>query len=386
MFQEPPKLKSIFFTGFLMSLHLALTAYVNSSFLSEYFSEKTVGLLFTFGSIAAIIAFLLIPRALRRLGGYKFLLGAVASSAILLFLLSIEKSAWVIVPAFVLYITFNNIIIFSLDELVEIFSKNSRVGKIRGLYLAIASSAWVVAQIILGKILGNFSFRVVYFISFEIMTFLLIFAFFFLRKIPDPKYDRARILGFVKKFFKNKNLARSYKINFLLQFFYAWMVIYTPIYLSSHLGFTWKEIAMIFTIMLTPFVFMPIPLGKYADKIGERKMLMFGFAIASLATFSIFFIKLHAVWLWALLLFTSRIGAATIEVMSDVYFFKHIDPENDEFIGLYRNTMPVAYVLAPLLAFLVFSFTPSFNYIYIILGGIMLYGVYLASTIRKGDI
>ena len=58
-----------------MSLHLALTAYVNSSFLSEYFSEKTVGLLFTFGSIAAIIAFLLIPRALRRLGGYKFLLG-----------------------------------------------------------------------------------------------------------------------------------------------------------------------------------------------------------------------------------------------------------------------------------------------------------------------
>src|SRR3989338_4447178 len=29
------------------------------------------------------------------------------------------------------------------------------------------------------------------------------------------------------------------------------MVIYTPIYLSSHLGFTWKEIAMIFTIMLS---------------------------------------------------------------------------------------------------------------------------------------
>jgi MFS family permease len=164
------------------------------------------------------------------------------------------------------------------------------------------------------------------------------------------------------------------------------MVIYTPIYLYAHLGFNWKEIATIFTIMLLPFVLIQFPLGKYSDKIGEKKMLILGFLVASIATLSLFFIKKSEVWIWAVALFTTRIGAAIIEIMSDVYFFKHITKENDEFIAIYRNTAPVSYVLAPFVAFIVFSFIPLFNFIFIILGTLMLYGVYLSSTIKRGDI
>ncbi|MDP2789103.1 MAG: hypothetical protein Q8O46_03585, partial [bacterium] len=101
---------------------------------------------------------------------------------------------------------------------------------------------------------------------------------------------------------------------------------------------------------------------------------------------SLFFIKQPEIWIWALFLFITRIGASTIEIMSDVYFFKHITPENDEFIGIYRNTAPFAYILAPLVAFLIFTFAPSFNFIYLILGAFMLYGIYLSSTIRRSDI
>jgi hypothetical protein len=82
----------------------------------------------------------------------------------------------------------------------------------------------------------------------------------------------------------------------------------------------------------------------------------------------------------------TRIGAALVEVMSDVYFFKHIRAKNDEFIGVYRNTVPTAYILGPVVAFFVFEFVPTFNFIFLVLGTFMLYGVYLASTIRKGDI
>ena len=386
MFKENKKLKNIFFAGFLLSLHLALTAYVNSSFLSLFLEEKNVGFLYILGFIISIIALLLIPKILSKIGGYKLLLWSAGLNTISLLFLSMSKNIWVIIPMFVFYLTLNTMIIFLLDELLQIFSKNSGVGKIRGFYITILSLAWIIAQSVSGTILNNFSFSILYFISFVIMAIFFVISFFFLKNLPDPKYDRIPILQSLKIFFKNKNLVRSYKINFLLQFFYAFMVIYTPIYLNAHLGFTWREIGMIFAIMLTPFIILPLPLGKYSDKIGERKMLIFGFALASLATLFLFFIKQHEIWIWALALFITRIGASTIEIMSDVYFFKHITPENDELIGIYRNTTPVAYILAPLVAFMIFTFTPSFNFIYIILGVIMLFGVYLSSTIQKNDI
>jgi MFS family permease len=164
------------------------------------------------------------------------------------------------------------------------------------------------------------------------------------------------------------------------------MVIYTPIYLSIYLGFSWKEIGFIFVIMLLPFLFMPINLGKYADQIGERKIIMFGFIIAALATLSLFFITEHSIFIWAFLLFFTRVGAASIEPMNDAYFFKHIKPENEEFISVYRSASPVAYLIAPLLALVIFYFVPAFNFIFLILGALMLCGVYLASTIKKKDI
>jgi MFS family permease len=81
----------------------------------------------------------------------------------------------------------------------------------------------------------------------------------------------------------------------------------------------------------------------------------------------------------------TRIGAATIDVMSDAYFFKHIKPENEEFVGVYRSALPISFIVGPVVAFIVLTFVPAFNFIYLALGAVMLYGVYLSSTIRKSD-
>jgi MFS family permease len=386
MFKENSKLKNIFLLGFLLSLHLALISYVNSSFLSTFSGEKDVSLIYILGSATSLLVLFFIPQVLGKIGEYKFLLWSSGLNALSLLLLSTLKSSSGIIPVFVFYFTLNYLIIFALDELLQIFSKNSSMGQVRGLYLTIVNSAWVISQIASGKILSGFSFSTLYFVAFVIMALFFLTAFWGLKNLNDPKYDKVLAWKSFKNFFANKNLSRAYKINFLLQFFYVWMVIYTPIYLYAHLGFNWKEIATIFTIMLLPFVLIQFPLGKYSDKIGEKKMLILGFLIASFATLSLFFIKKHEIWIWATMLFTTRIGAAIIEVMSDVYFFKHITKENDEFIAIYRNTAPVSYVLAPFIAFIVFSFIPSFNFIFIILGALMLCGVYLSSTIKRNDI
>ena len=218
------------------------------------------------------------------------------------------------------------------------------------------------------------------------MTLFFFLSLFTLKNISDPRYDKIKTIKFVGRFFKNKNLFRIYGINFLLQFFYSWMVIYTPIYLFAYLDFDWKQIGMIFSVMLLPFIIFPFPLGKYSDKIGERKLLMLGFFMTAFFTFILFFIQKHEVWIWALVLFATRAGASTIETMSDAYFFKHIKPENEEFVGVYRSVPSMAYIIGPLSASLVFLLVPSFNFIFLILGALMLCGIYLSGTISKSDI
>ena len=380
------KLKIIFLIGFLFSFHSALVSYVNSTFLASFLGERNVGLVYTTASIAAILALLLVPKLLKRIGGYKFLLATALLSALSLLFIATNKNAFSVIFVFIFYSALNSLIIFILDEFLEIFSSNGIVGRERGLYLTIINSAWIIAQIFSGRILSNTSFSFLYLIGFSLMFALFIIAFIFLRKIPDPNYKKVPAWGSIKRFFQNKKLSSAYKMNFLLQFFYAWMIIYTPIYLSAHLNFSWTEIGTIFTIMLVPFVLIQFPLGKYSDKFGERKMLMLGFFIISLATTSLFFVTKHSVYLWALMLFGTRIGAAIVEVMSDIYFFKHVDKEDDGFISIYRNAGPVAYVLAPLIASSLFFLIPSFKFLFAVLGTMMLGGLYFASMIRKNDI
>ncbi|MDO8660230.1 MAG: MFS transporter [Candidatus Parcubacteria bacterium] len=378
--------KIIYWAGFIFSLPIALMSYINSSFISSFIDEKYVGAIYALGSIVSIITLLVINKTFSELGGYKFLLWVIGLDALAILLFAFSKSAWQAIILFISIFTLNILIIFSLDELLKIFSKDSTTGKIRGSYLTFANIAWIIAQLSLGTFLGDFSFKMIYLTGFVLMVLFFAITYLRLKNIPDPHYDKKNVKKYIKEFFKNKNLFRVYSLSFLLQFFYSWMVIYTPIYLSIHLGFAWQEIGIIFAIMLLPFVIIPLPLGKYSDKIGERKMLMLGFTIASLATLSLFFIRAHYIWLWAVLLFTTRVGAASIEVMNDVYFFKHIKIENEEYVGVYRSTAPVAYIIGPLSAFFVFLFIPSFNFIYLILGAIMLGGVYISSTIKKSDI
>lgn len=378
--------KIIYLAGFLFYIPIALSSYINSSFVSSFTGEKLIGVVYALGSALSILALLLAPKIINKIGGYRFLSWVVFFDALSFLGLVLAKNPLSIVALFIIGISLNTLIIFSLDEILKIFSQNSTTGKTRGTYLAICNVAWIMAQVASGTILGEFSFRAIYFISFLVMMALLLMSFLKLKKIPDPKYDNAKTSTYLKDFFKNKNLSRAYVLSFLLQFFFCWMVIYTPIYLYNYIGFSWRDLGMVFAIMLLPFSFIPFHMGKYADKIGERNLLMFGFMVTSVSTLSLFLIHTRTLWIWALLLFITRIGASTIEIMSDAYFFKHIRPENEEFIGVFRSASPVAYIIGPIIASIVFVFVPSFNFIYIVLGVFMLYGIYLSSTIEKSDI
>ena len=376
----------IYLVGLLFSLPVALASYINSSFIASFVGEKLVGIVYTASSVFSILFLLLAPKIWSKVGGYKFLLIAASLSSLSFLGLALTTHTFTTALIFILGFSMNTLVVFSLDEILKIFSKDSAIGKIRGKYLAICSVSWVLAQLASGTVLKSFTFQHIYLISFMVMLLFLIITFLKLRNIPDPVYANTNSLKYIKDFFQNKNLARAYIISFLLQFFFSWMIIYTPIYLSSYLHFSWREIGLIFAVMLTPFVFMPFPIGKYGDKFGERNILIWSFTLMTLSVLFMFFINNKDIIIWMLILFTTRLGASSAETMSDSYFFKHIKKENEEWVGVYRSALPFAYILGPLIASMLFYILPSFNYIYLVLGILMLFGVYISSTISHREI
>ena len=137
-----------------------------------------------------------------------------------------------------------------------------------------------------------------------------------------------------------------------------------------------------FTIMLSPFVILQFPLGEISDKyLGEKEILTAGFLITGLSTILLAFIDKPDFITWTAVLFTTRIGACAIEVMNETYFFKKISAKDSDIMGFFRNANPIAYMIAPISASTILYFV-GFNYLFLILGIIMLSGIYFSLSIK----
>ncbi|MFH1608952.1 MAG: MFS transporter [Patescibacteria group bacterium] len=372
----------IYSIGFLFSIPIALTSYINSSFLREYINNYYISIIYVIASIITIWALSRAPELLSKIGNRKSSLWFSFATFLSLILLAVGGSKIIVIPAFIAYFIFSNIFIASLDIFIEEFSGKKSIGKFRGLYLMIINSAWVIAQTISGSIINKSSFKGIYLFAAIFMLLVSIMLIIFLRKFKDPIYKKMSMLKALKTFWKRKALRKIYLINLILKFFYAWMIIYTPIYLYQYLNFGWNQIGLIFTIMLLPFVILEFPLGKISDKIGEKKLLITGFIIITFFTLIIPFITEPKVWIWGLILFGTRVGAAIIEVMSETYFFKKVEAENAEEINFFRNTYPLAYIIAPIFAIPILFLVPSFEYLFYVLGVILLIGLFITLKLR----
>lgn len=283
---------------------------------------------------------------------------------------------------FVIYLITNSLIMFCLDELMAKYDNNKSVGKTHGIYLTVVNTAWLCSPFIVSYLIADGDYRGVYWIAL-ICSFILIILFKrSFDKYKDPEYHELKWLDTFKLLHSHKNLRKIYRINLLLQFFFAVMVIYSPIYLRQYIGFEWKEIGIIFTCMLVPFVIFEIPLGKLADRIGEKFILGLGFLIMSISTIIISFIHEPNLILWIVILFSTRVGASAIQIMSDTYFFKHsVSAKDPGVIGIYRNTSPLAYIIAPMFVTVFLIFLP-YQYLFLTLGILMLSGIIYSATIN----
>lgn len=372
------KITRMYVLSFLFSIHIALSAYVNSTFLLNIISEKYVGILYTISSAITLILLTKSVNLLKYFGNRRFILVSLLVNMISLVGMITSKNAYVIGASFVALMATNTLVYLSIDIFIEHFGNPESIGKTRGTYLMIVNLAWMLCPLatsfLITKEGGYVSIYILSFIATIVMAIGLVFS---VRKFEDKSYTKTPFIQTYKYLKENHHMLAITMINFILQFFFALMVVYTPIYLYEHIGFGWGQIGIIFTVMLAPFVIFGLPIGILIDKyhVRKRTLLYIGILIMSISTLSISYVTTLNVAIWAFILFMTRTGATIVEATGEIYFFTHTKEEDAYLLSVYRDMNPVAYIVAPLVGTLIFIFLP-FKFLFTILAIIVLAGLY----------
>jgi len=404
MFEKVKNLKgpmrSIYLLTLFSAFSYAMVVFVNSSFLEGFVSKNQVGLLFTGGSILSFFVLSNLARLLKTFGQFRVAISIFSLNLLTLsFLIFLNLTKTEALP---LSITIDNqtvltilvattFIIFYMttllmrtiiDQYLEEFSTDEETGEERGLFLTTNSLPYIFAPTIVGLLLFDSQYWKIYLPSAILTTIGIFIIISGLRHIKDVSYISSPFFETTKKVLANKDIRNIFISSFILQFFYSWMVIYTPVYLIQNIGLGWGTVGPIFSVMLLPFILFEYPLGKLADKkLGEKEILISGFLIMGTATISLSFILTQNPIIWAIALFMTRVGASAIETMNDTYFFKKIRANDSDLIAFFRNASPLAYIMGPAVAtfFLLFI---DFQYLFLVLGILTLGGVYFSATIE----
>jgi MFS family permease len=379
---------------FFFSAQVSLTIYIDSSFLKDAIEhtpsmaqmklwsdpEHLVGAIYTLASLVTLLGLLYAPRVLRRVGNYRWTLSVIIIYTTMLFGLALFSSAWLIIPIFIFASAMTSVLYFNIDVFLERYSKDADTGSIRGLFLMIGSIAWLLPPLLAGRIIDTMGFSVVYLSGAILMLPALFIMMRYFSNFPDLSYDDAPLVMSKAQSRAHPDIHNILITNFFLHFFYAWMVIYTPLYLHNHVGFSYQQIGLMLTSALLAFVLFPYPAGRIADKwLGEKELLVFGFLLMAITSAIVPLLAgAGAVFsLWVLVLFFGRMGASIVETMTEAYFFKKIDGHDAGLIGYFRRSRPLAFIVAPVLASILLEFNiVAIEGLFTVLAGIMLFAIY----------
>jgi len=371
------RMKAVYWGGFLLAAHYALIAYLNSSLLGQFVNNNALDVLYIVGSILGITLLSLAPFLLRKYGSLKTFLFFVVLEMLAIFGLGVANSKALVIILFIVYLSADAILYFCLDVNLEQETKTEgTTGGKRGAFLSVQNVAWVLSPLALTFLAAPDAFGRIYLLSGTALIPLFIIAVLFFRNIKETDMAESRIIPTLRSLWKGGDQARIIGVQFMLNFFYSWMMIYLPLLLNKEMGFSWPKIGVMFVIMLVPFLLFELPAGILSDKkLGEKEILTFGFLIMFLATAIIPFLTTTSFLIWSLVLFATRIGASFVEISSETYFFKHVKEENTGLISLFRITKPFAFVVVPLIALVVVHFF-SYGTSFLFLAGFTLCGLF----------
>ncbi|MEK7176823.1 MAG: MFS transporter [Patescibacteria group bacterium] len=373
----------VFVITVFLSFHYGAILYVNSSLLGKFFNQNTVSLLFILGAVASCILFLFTAQLIEWFGKRLLLLILLSVSTLTTLGLAFAQTGANAAVYFLAHECVLLTIYYCLDIFLEEVSLDGNTGEVRGIYLTLINLGIAAGPIILLIFGDDETFKPIYILATVLLIVPLVMTIFTL-KSRMPKWHgithRHIFLPF-RAWWRHGALRRITIARLILESFFAFMIIYTPVYLHNNLGFEWSELGIIFTVMLLPFVLFQWPAGELADRYyGEKEILCIGFLITALSLAVMPFLgKIFMAWLF--ILFVSRVGASFVEIMTESYFFKHVGPRDTGLISIFRLTRPVSIILGAGAGVLALSFL-TFEQVFFVLAAIVLLGLKVSLALR----
>lgn len=352
------KIHLVSLVSFVFGFLDAFFIYVLSSYFSAISGTDNVGIFYFFAYGIVLISLFYLQPLIRHVGRARALYLSLGLSICAAAVLASLPTPGIAIMAALLLIVATNVTWVALDILLESFSQDLVSGSIRGLYLTIMNAGLLVAPILSLRTLDFFQYHGIFLTLVVGYTIVFIIALVGFRTDNRTVQKKILLRTTVKKMLAERNLLRIYHVSFAMEFFYALMIVYTPLYLRS-LQFSWNEIGIIFTVMLVPFVVLQYPLGVLADRyFGEKEMLIGSIALAAAATFILPFLEAGNIVAWGVALFMTRVGIAGIEILRDSYFYKQIDADDMDVIAFFRTARPIANIVAAVLSVLMLIVFP----------------------------
>jgi len=379
-----PVRRSLYTLNFFLTITLALTSYFNTPLLIlRGVSEWSLGIIYAAASAMTILFLFFAPRLFNTIGGFESFAILAALNAFVLIGLGIIPGILPTLFFFVSLIILSSIVFLLLDMFLEGSTPSEgETGGTRAFFITMANFAWVGAPFVAGQLSVGGNFFYLYIFSASIFIPVLFITARSLPRIVDRIYIVPNIRKMIEGFTKDKDIRNIFVTHFLLRIFYAMMVVYAPIYLIKHAGFSFAEMGTVLSIAMFAFILFEIPVGRISDKyIGEKEMMILGIIILSASTFAIAQIASYPLWIWAVVLFITRTGAALLEITTESYFFKHVDSNDTDRVGAFRALSPLSYIVGPLLGTVALLFV-SVPYLFTFLAIILLLGIPFALPIK----
>ena len=265
----------------------------------------------------------------------------------------------------------------------QIGNNESSTGSRRGLLLTLSSIIGAITPLI-GSLLIDYAdgeFTYVYLLSAGMLLPILIIIFTYFKDFSDPQYDEIDLFHAIRTFWEKLNIRNVFLVHFSLQMFFVAMVIYTPLYLTQNIGLSWAEFGIIMFFAQLAYVIFEYPIGIIADTyIGEKEMMAFGLLILIISTSWMSFVTESDVFTWAVIMFTTRVGASFVEATTESYFFKQTKSSDAQIISFFRLTRPLSYVAGALIASFALLYLP-FNFIFLVFAAVMIPAMFFTMNI-----